>query len=75
MKVYAVTTIKGQTESVCEFSTKKSAVDEITKVWGYKPSKGIKNTFYGCVAGVVGYQNSVTRIYTAKEWETVQYAY
>ena len=75
MKVIVVTTTKGNTKSVCEFPTKKSAIEEIERVWGFKPSKGIKNTYYGCVTGVVGYLNATARIFTAKEWETVQYAY
>lgn len=75
MKVYAVTTCNNTTTGVCEFASKKQAVDEITKVWGWKPSTGIKNLYYGCLAGVIGYQNAKVEIWTAKEWETMQYAY
>lgn len=75
MKVFAVTTSNGRTTGVAEFQSKKAAVEEITKIWGFKASTGIKDTFYGCLSGVVGYQNATTRIFSAKEWETMQYAY
>lgn len=76
MKTIVVTTVNGKTESVCEFPSKKAAEKEMGEVWGWTKLNLSKTTYRGTIRNQFGMpQNVIAVVFSAKEWETMQYAY
>lgn len=76
MKAIVVTTIKGQTESISAFPSKKAAEKELREVWGWQKRNLSTTTYSGCLVNQFGMpQNAIAVVFSAKEWETMQYAY
>lgn len=75
MKTIVVVTAKGKTSSVTEYSSKKSAEAEV-KAWGWRKMGLSRTTYAGTVRSEFGMPtDAIATFFTAKEWETMQYAY
>lgn len=77
MKAILVTTDRANstTISLYHFESKKQAVECMTKTWGWK-KMGLKDTFLGCQAGVVGYRDVIGHLFSEKDWEAfAKYAF
>lgn len=78
MKAYAVEVSGCATiESITEFPSIKSAVNELTNVWGFSkyPSKHGSRNYGGWLRTAEGPKLVYFDVFSAKEWDKVKHAY